>query len=518
MTDLPTPVRGRLHPLETIAMVVLTVGMTLLSFWHKSTCGGTIGDIARKACYSDVAALWGGRELGAHVFPYIHGSYTTDPPAVHGGTLEYPTLTGVFVWLTALPVDSTANFIVVTLIVFIPVAAVVTLLLARTAGRRAWIWCATPPLAIYALYNWDVLPVLMTVVGAALVLAGPRRWSPTLRVLLGAAAFGVGGALKLYPVMFVLPLALAVLVHPGVAGAARSAGARVLAALAPIGVAVGVVLLANVPFMVVNFAGWFSVFQFQAARVIDASTLSIWYWGFRPWSDDTGAHTQHLMGLAATASTAVAIIAVVVVSLALPRNGRPYPWMQTSFALLCVYMAFNKVDSLQYTLWLMPFFVLLRLRWGWIVAYLLADLAAFGGWYRWIYYSTLGRPSGSTWADQALSIGVWGRFALLLAMAVAVFGTEVVRRFPTLDAFAVQEPVIEGPGHGTAATPADGTGTDQLPADGTGPDGRASDGRSADGRAADGRAADDREVEPVSVGGRDPLDRDPAADGPHPTA
>ncbi|WIE53553.1 hypothetical protein [Curtobacterium sp. MCBD17_003] len=436
----PAVLRSRPHPLEVVGMVLATVLLTVLSAADKLTCSKGVfasngastdpyQDVVRKACYSDVLSLWGSRGLIAHLVPYVHGTYTADPPAVHGGTVEYPALTGLFVWLTALPVSTDVGFLLVTTCVFAVVGVLVTLLLVRVAGRRAWAWAATPPLALYALYNWDVLPVLMTALGIALVVAGPRRWSPTTRVLLAAAAFGVGGALKLYPIMFVLPLALAVLTD----GRRRTIGRRLLRALAPIGVAVGVVAVVNVPLAVVNFTGWFSVFRFQAARNIDRATLSIWYWGLRPWSDDGTEHIQHLMSAASTAATAVGIVVVVVVSLLLARGGRPYPWLQTSAALLCVYMAFNKVDSLQYTLWLLPFFVTVRIRVGWIAAYLVADLCAFVGWFRWLYYLTLGHPAGTTWADQALALGVWGRAVLLVCMVVAFLASPTARLRGTAD-------------------------------------------------------------------------------------
>lgn len=468
----------RLHPLETVAMVLTTIALTVLSYEHKALCAPPIGlgALTRTACYSDVLSLWGERDLVAHIVPYVHGTYTTNPPAVHGGTVEYPALTGLFVWLTALPASTAMQFLFVTTCVFLPLCVIVTLLLARAAGHRAWIWCATPPLALYALYNWDVLPVLMTAVGAILVLVGPRRWSPTLRIVLAGAAFGAGGALKLYPIMFVLPLALAVLL----AGRERPFAGRFLRACAPVLAAVAVVAVVNVPLLLVNPTGWFSVFRFQAARTIDASTLSIWYWGLKPWSDDGSQHIQHVMSAASTAATAIGIVVVVVVSLVLARGGRPYPWLQTSGALLCVYMAFDKVDSLQYTLWLLPFFVLLRIRIGWVAAYLVADLCAFVGWYRWIYYGTLGHVSGTTWADQALAIGVWGRVALLLAMVVAFFASPTAR--PAVGVDALADPV--GPGDTT---------TDGAVA---GPD--ASDGETGD------HAAPDRSGDPTDRGETDP--------------
>ena len=41
--------------------------------------------------------------------------------------------------------------------------------------------------------------------------------------------------------------------------------------------------------------------------------------------------------------------------------------------MLAGFMLFHKVHSPQYTLWILPFFVLLQIRWPVIVAYLIAD-------------------------------------------------------------------------------------------------------------------------------------------------
>ena len=50
--------------------------------------------------------------------------------------------------------------------------------------------------------------------------------------------------------------------------------------------------------------------------------------------------------------------------------------------MLCGFLLLHKVHSPQYTLWLVPFFVLLRVPWGWVVAYLVADLAMDVGIFR----------------------------------------------------------------------------------------------------------------------------------------
>jgi hypothetical protein len=89
--------------------------------------------------------------------------------------------------------------------------------------------------------------------------------------------------------------------------------------------------------------------------------------------------------------------------------------------MLCGFLLLHKVHSPQYTLWLIPMFVLLRIRWGWIVAYLAADLAMGIGIFRW-YYEIYGGGQGDIYeglAAQSVMVGVWGRAALLIGLFFA---------------------------------------------------------------------------------------------------
>lgn len=178
----------------------------------------------------------------------------------------------------------------------------------------------------------------------------------------------------------------------------------------------------NVPFAIAGFAGWWASFEFQWSRPIDQTTNSIWYWAARPHSDPTNLSAQHLLSLLSTSTTAAAMVAVLIAGYLLARVRRTgYPWLQVCASLLCAYLLFNKVHSPQYTLWLLPFFVLLRIRVGWILAYFAVDAAMGIGFFRWQYLIDSHQPNGilADWPAQAVMIGVWGRAALLLGLAVA---------------------------------------------------------------------------------------------------
>ena len=90
-----------------------------------------------------------------------------------------------------------------------------------------------------------------------------------------------------------------------------------------------------------------------------------------------------------------------------------------SGAMLCGFLLLHKVHSPQYTLWLLPFFVLLAVPWRWIVAYLTVDLVMGIGIFRWYYTLKVGGIGiDEGLAAQAVAVGVWGRAALLVVLFV----------------------------------------------------------------------------------------------------
>ena len=110
------------------------------------------------------------------------------------------------------------------------------------------------------------------------------------------------------------------------------------------------------------------------------------------------------------------------------RRDRAYPWLPVCAAMVCGYLLFNKVHSPQFALWLLPFFVLLRIRAGWILAYFVADAAIGIGFFRWQYLIGSGAPDSAydALSPQLVLIGVWGRAALLIALFVVFLRSRVV--------------------------------------------------------------------------------------------
>ena len=369
-------------------------------------------------------------------------------------------------------------------------------LLAWLAGLRSWWFALAPPLVLYAFHNWDLFAVCATVVAFWALLRGSRirsgapqrpgahraasitpvasarspgrpvsrseNWPPARSVPVaepqddrpsrapGDRGRGAGcrGAFKLYPLMFVLPIALWL-----GTGGWRPDRWKPNASRGPVGgspprlFAVGaaaVFLLINLPFMIIGWRGWWASFQFQWSRPIDLTTNTIWFWATRPYSDSSNAGVQADLATAATVCTLAALLVACVLGFLRFGRGRAYPWLPVCAAMICGYLLFNKVHSPQFTLWLLPFFVLLRIRAGWILAYFVADAAIGIGFFRWQYLIGSGRGSGvyDALSPQLVMIGVWGRAALLICLFIVFLRAQVVaapRSRPTRTAAALAQ-------------------------------------------------------------------------------
>ena len=409
-----------------LAVLVLLTGLVLvLGYANKARCTGPEFDSAgrsepdydiridRDVCYSDIQHLWLGREINHHVFPYLSGSITPDGQLV-GGTVEYPVLTGMLIWAGALFAHDDAGFLLGSALLMAPFGLVTGWMLGRLSRWRALVWALGPPLVLYAFHNWD-LPVVACAVGAVFVMHGWRtERSLADRGAVAGVLLGLGFAFKLYPGAFVLPLALYVLTasRPGV----LHWGAALRVALA----AAGTVILVNLPFAVAGYEGWRASFTFQELRKVDLTTNSIWYWGFRPESEPDNVAFQAVINWLSPGLVLLSFAVAAAVGWWRWRRGGVYPWVAVSAAMLCGFLLLHKVHSPQYTLWLLPFFVLLQVPWRWVIGYLIVDLLMGIGIFRWFYALKTGVGIGiyEGFAAQAVALGVWGRAALLVVLFV----------------------------------------------------------------------------------------------------
>ncbi|AHI02113.1 glycosyltransferase family 87 protein [Kutzneria albida] len=399
-----------------LALLVLLCGAALVvGYGNKERCTGPRFDAQgrsepnyevrryRDVCYSDIQQLWLGREIDKHVFPYVSGSLDAEGHLL-GGSVEYPVLTGMLIWAGAYFASTDGQFLFWSALLLAPFGLAVGWLLGRMARWRALMWALSPPLVLYAFHNWDLPAVACTV--AALYFALWRG-----RPLVAAALLGFGFAFKIYPIIFVAPLALYVL-------AASPSRRDLLGAVRVVLTAGLTAVLVNLPFVLAGPEGWAASFQFQQQRPVDITANSLWFWGFRPYSDPS----SHGFQAAVNAWSPLLVVLSFAVALAVGwwryRREGVYPLLPVCASMLCGFLLLYRVFSPQYTLWLLPFFALVPVRWGWFVGFLVTDLAMGIGIFRWYYSIQVGLPNDAytNLAEQAVVAGVWGRVALLTAL------------------------------------------------------------------------------------------------------
>jgi uncharacterized membrane protein len=286
-------------------------------------------------------------------------------------------------------------YLIVTAVALAPFGFYVAYQLARLTRRRALMWAAAPAIVLYAFHNWDFLVVAATVAGIAF-------WRAD-RPLAAAVAFGVGGALKMYPLMFLAPLVLYVWQKEG-----WRTGYKEALKVAIEGVATW--LLINLPFMIINFDGWWATYEFHRLRPPNYDSI----WNIKFILADIATLNNVSFAL-----TGASLIVVLLLGLWRSKRDGVFPFIQVAGALLAAFLLFNKVHSPQYTLWILPFFALINVSAVWWVAYTALDIIVYVGVFRffWAAQYLAANPDP---AYQAMSFGVQAR-AVLLAVLIFVF-------------------------------------------------------------------------------------------------
>ncbi|WP_114720117.1 glycosyltransferase 87 family protein [Rhodococcus sp. AG1013] len=414
----------------TVTILTACLLTMILGYLDKSRCiGPPFGADGRSlifdrikdrdVCYSDIQLLWLGRGIDQHLFPYTGG--ITPDGVLTGSTVEYPVLSGLLMWLGGIGAHTDAAFLLHSALLLAPFGLLTAWMLGRLAGRAALLWAASPPLLLYAFHNWE-LPVVATSVGAIAVMAS-HRWPLRTRAVLAAVLLGIGFCLKLYPGLFVLPLALYVLTE----GRDRNR-LDVRGAAAVLGAAAATVVAVNVPFALTHYDGWRASFTFQQLRTADLTSNSIWYWGLRPLMgvDLHGSDTyNHVVGIVSPLALCAGLALAVWLGWKHFERHGSYPWIGVSGAMLCAFLLLHKVHSPQYTLWLIPFLVLLRVPWSLVAAYLVADLTLGIGVFRW--FDTLATRSDTGTTEFVVNLGVWGQAALLVVLFFVFVGAPLRR-------------------------------------------------------------------------------------------
>ena len=325
-------------------LIVLAAGGYLIGYLLDYSCvtsGWASPDRYEHLCYSDIPALFGFRGFAEGYVPYLQ-----TPPG--GQPLEYPVLTGIFMWIAALlatplsellgsePIVAFFDLNVLGLLVFLLVAVIATALTVRHRPWDAAMVALAPTMILGATINWDLIPIALT---ALAMLAWARNKPGWAGIALGLAI-----AAKFYPVLLLGAFAILAL---------RTGRWR--SALVLLGSTVGTWLAVNIPFAIANTDGWWYFYSFNSERGVDFG--SIWY-----AASVLGlpAVPAEALNTVATGTFLIAFVAIAVLSLATKRRPR---LAQVAFLVVAAFVLAGKVYSPQYVLWLVPLAAMARPRW-----------------------------------------------------------------------------------------------------------------------------------------------------------
>jgi hypothetical protein len=296
------------------------------------------------------------------------------------------------------------------------VALLAMALTLRALRADPWVpllFAAVAPLALGSviLSRFDLWP--------AVLVAGATAALVSARFRTGHALLGIGAAAKFYPGVL-LPLA--------VAYTWKRRGRR--EALICLGLAVAVFALIFLPFVVLAPGGvWHSV-SVQLGRPLQVESLGAalllvahHVFGFG-LAGETSHGSQNVAGTAADvlgiASTVVQAAVLVWIWVSFARGpATSSALVRASAAAICAFIAFGKVLSPQFLIWLIPVVPLVRGRRGlWAGALLLAALVLTQVWFPFRYFRlALDFEAGLSWVLLARDL-VLVALALLLATSL----------------------------------------------------------------------------------------------------
>jgi uncharacterized membrane protein len=366
---------------NSVAIVLgLTTLLLIIGWFQKLPCrdGHWNGQQYSKQCYSDIVALYSGRNLSKGQIPYIESD------------VEYPVLLAAFMGVVGVPIHSIgedlgkgfnqvrAFFTVNSVLLSLAVLATAGLLLHLRTGRHSDIllFALSPLLIVSTTINWDMLAVLPSI---AAIFAWSRK-KPALAGFL----IGVGIAAKFWPVVLLFPIALL--------GIRTD---KIQESLKAIVSAIGTWIIINLPVAILFPDAWQRFFQFSAERGLDWGSL--WYIVRHFGVQGLSVPTLNMWFEILFAVSCIGIALLTFYAKKKPRLS------QLLFLTVAFFLMTGKVWSPQFVLWLIPFAVLARPRVHALVLWQAAEL-----FYFWAVFTELagigGTPIISEWTFIVASL------------------------------------------------------------------------------------------------------------------
>jgi uncharacterized membrane protein len=207
----------------------------------------------------------------------------------------------------------------------------------------------------------------------------------------GEAGFwlGLGAAAKVFPGLIIPALALT----------RHRDGGRPLRMVAW---AAGAFAAVNVPFAIVNRVGWWAPWKFQSTRFPNYETS--WFNVYRHifphfgnfWSKTYPSLTSYI-------SAGLFVAGALLLLWRESKREYPRPYV-AAFGILLIWLLTAKVYSPQYSLWLLPFFVLVEIPWYGFAAFTLTDAAV---WFAVSAFFLAQAPANGRFDQGSVDLHLW---------------------------------------------------------------------------------------------------------------
>lgn len=323
---------------------LLTALAAVVTVLQKAPCllnGWGAPDVYHAGCYSDWAALYGGRGFAEDAWAPFQASSTFEYPVLMSAVASVGAQ--ITQWLPFGSEQGTLVFWLVNLGFVVALWAVVAVLTVRMAGRR-WtdglMVAVAPGIVLAGTINWDLWAV-------ALLACGMYAWARE-RPLAAGVLFGLGAAMKIYPLLILGPLLIL---------AVRSRRWRPF--LLAAGGAAAAWAAVNVPLMLTRFEAWAVFFTFSGERGPGLS--SVWHaWDVTAAQAGWAPVPQDSLTLLAYGAFALCCLGIFVLGVKARHTPR---LAQLTFLVVAAFVLTNKVYSPQFVIWLIPLMALALPRW-----------------------------------------------------------------------------------------------------------------------------------------------------------
>jgi uncharacterized membrane protein len=375
-------------PLATLIFLALLA--TLLGIFKFSSCEGNGWATPAQyihACYSDIPALYGERDLDKDQWSY---SSTTD-------AVEYPVLTGTVMWIFALATpageNEIRNYYRINIAFLAALFILIAVIVYRIRPEFAYLTTLAPA-AIGSLYiNWDLWAIISMMLSI--------YWFDRKKYKHSAIAIGVSISTKFLPVFLLLPIALILWRRNEVKELIRYIAIAVLTFAA-----------INLPVLLTTPEGWLRFYELNFDRGQDWGSL--WY-----ALSSLGVNLGNTNFFAILAL----FVSVLFVSLLIFSTKNVLTLADVSFIVLALVMIASKVYSPQYILWLVPLAVIamstrkdLHAFWIWQIAEVIYHVAI------WQHLATV------TGAKFGLPLGGYALITLIRILACLYFVGVLVKK------------------------------------------------------------------------------------------